>query len=679
MPSGAIYVNPDETDSDNRVTTGEGIVAEAVAEFDGSTGYLNLGELDVAGDDVGFVFHYTPGSVVSGPDERTIVGKWTPAFNNRQVLIRQDEISPDRLILNFSHDGGGGSSQLSDAGLIQPGDTVTGRWLGLSIDVDDGAGNVVLTWWDGGTGATPDWSVHNTDTIATTTGLHQATGDWWVGAWDQTSGPTDFSDGKISALQIFEGLGANTEPAQGTKVFELTPADLARGAEGATEFPASTGQSVTVEGDVTFRPTSFSGVEPTATFDGVAGSREVVPDEAAFQITGSLGLVAKIRAVGATTRGIAGRYTTTSNLRSWRWGIGATRQPYLWFSVDGAGSNSGGNSTIQLPADLDTIDRWVSITLDDATGDITHWDGGTGDVPVWAVHETRSTAYAGQFAAIGADLLIGHGYNTANEPFDGDIPYFALYDGIGDNSAPGLGTKVFERNQADIARAAAAGVGDGENYQSVSGHTVTSHGGVTYAGNAPFVIPADADGLLMWAGVVGNQTGDFPSLVFLGGNAAGGINGPQSLGFFRRDATDEMRARHTVSNGPFVSVDTGWLGLNPAALDVFVVWVDRDNALLHNYRIQPDGTVTETTVDISSVGAILISEGLTSLLGLPGAVSGVVLDAGDTYTEEDIREIARQLHLTYEDGDIPRDGQATILSTDLGATILSSNLKASLA
>lgn len=205
-------------------------------------------------------------------------------------------------------------------------------------------------------------------------------------------------------------------------------------------------------GNVPARAENLRRVEgPTVLMPGTAGNYLSVPDETAFQITGSFGLVAKIKATGATARGIAGRYTTTSNLRSWRWGIGSTRQPYLWFSADGVVASSAGNSTIQLPADIDAIDRWVSVTLDDATGDITHWDGGTGDVPLWAVHQTKSTTYAGQFAAIGADLLIGHGYNANGDPFNGNISYFALFDGIGANTEPGQGAKRLELTPADIA------------------------------------------------------------------------------------------------------------------------------------------------------------------------------------------------------------------------------------
>lgn len=610
----ALAVNPDDTDSDNRVTTGEGIVAEAVAEPVGSSSGLRIAgtgavaQLYPGGTDLAFIIdHGSAGCPV------------TPA------------ISMDTFRA-FNGNGGGILRYTSD-GTLQ---FITGNGVALSafsvvgfgssaavgkrftgFEYDESAGQVEAFWSDDGV----SWTSVGTGSatpIASVTGTAANFDLLYVG--------TETWRAPVADLRLIHGSLSDTP------VLRLTAGDMARGAEGDTSFPASTGQTVTVLGDVTFRPTLFSGVEPSVTggsfqFDGFA-DETLGGNDMAFYWDGVVAL---------DSDGGDDPYLMGCN------GFGANGGFYVRLTAldtpparirfgwsDGTTTNFDNSNTINNLELGDRLRFWVTFQEDDGTGATV--------VRYW------SSLNGGNWVTEGSDTIPSPGFPMGDN--SNDLAINAFNPGGGD--ARNVGT-VYEVGVAlsiddptvrptstaildyalrppDLARLSSAQLAPLDVYTTQGGHEFYERltpGDASFTGDAPLVIPADEDGLLMWAGVAGNPTGAFPNIVRVGHTS------DQRLTIYRRDSGAAHSWSIEDDAGDAVG---GWqlsLGGDLTAGQVLALWVDRSNDLLHGYIIDADGTTVTGTRPLNGAGSITISEGLAVLMSVPGAMSAAVFDRGE--------------------------------------------------
>jgi hypothetical protein len=233
----------------------------------------------------------------------------------------------------------------------------------------------------------------------------------------------------------------------------------------------------------------------SADIDGVDGSGLSVPSSAALSITGSIGLVARIAPDSWTgvLQGIISKSSTNSNQRSYRWGLLTDGTPVLRWSPDG-GSTGTATATAAYTFTAGQA-AWIGVTCDTVVGDVRFWTGGTGVTPTWVQHGASvASAFPGNFAST-SPLLLGAGYvlTTADtrEVLNGILYSAAVYNGVGANTSPVLGTKVFEVNGV---------FGPGNTFTSATAQAVTKLGGVTYVGQDKTLLEATNTGLIRLAG-----------------------------------------------------------------------------------------------------------------------------------------------------------------------------------
>jgi len=243
-------------------------------------------------------------------------------------------------------------------------------------------------------------------------------------------------------------------------------------------------------------PNRGAGFYLSADIDGVDGSGLSVPTSAALSITGSIGLVARIAPDAWSSglqQGIISKTSTDDNQRSYRWGLLTDGTPVLRWST--TGSNTGTATATAAYAFTPGQAAWVGVTADTVVGDVRFWTGGTGATPTWVQHGTSiAAAFPGSFAST-SSLLLGAGYVLSGvamrEVLNGILYSAAVYNGVGANTSPVLGTKVFEVNGV---------FGPGNTFTSATAHTVTKLGGTTYVGQDKTLLEATNTGLIRLVG-----------------------------------------------------------------------------------------------------------------------------------------------------------------------------------
>jgi len=221
-------------------------------------------------------------------------------------------------------------------------------------------------------------------------------------------------------------------------------------------------------------PNRGAGFYLSADIDGVDGSGFSVPTSAALSITGSLGLVARIAPDSWSSglqQGIISKSSTDDNQRSYRWGLLTDGTPVLRWSTGGA--NTGTATATAAHSFTPGQAAWVGVTCDTVSGNVKFWNGGTGVTPTWVQHGTTvAAAFPGSFAST-SPLLLGAGFVLSGvamrEVLNGILYSAAVYNGVGANTSPVQGTKVFEVNGV---------FGPGNTFTSATAHTVTKLGGV---------------------------------------------------------------------------------------------------------------------------------------------------------------------------------------------------------
>jgi len=243
-------------------------------------------------------------------------------------------------------------------------------------------------------------------------------------------------------------------------------------------------------------PNRGTGLYTSADVDGANGSGLTVPSSAALSITGAISFIARIAPDDWTSgivQGIISKTTTTGNQRSYRWVLSTTGVPLFLWSVDGSAS-----ATAQATAPYAFTDgqaAWIGCTVDTVGGAVKFWNGGTAATPTWVQHgSTVSTAFTASFASTSL-LALGVGYiltgTDLREVLNGKLYQAAIYSGVGANTAPGQGTRVFEVNGV---------FGPGTTFTAATGHAITKVGGVSYTDLSQSVLDATAVGLTRLVG-----------------------------------------------------------------------------------------------------------------------------------------------------------------------------------
>jgi len=211
--------------------TADGLVLPGVAGNYASTPDSNA--LDITGD-ITLVARvamtdWTPSAA------QVLNAKWTATSNQRSY--RFDVNANGTMQLYTSADG---AANVSGTSTVAP--TVTdgaSLWVAVSLNVNDGAGNRVYTFWTSTDGVT--WTqLGSTVTTAGTTSIFNSTAPLEFGSI--TTGTTSNLNGTVSVARIYSGSGFTTSGPSGTLVLD---ADF-RTTPGATSFTAATGQPVTV-------------------------------------------------------------------------------------------------------------------------------------------------------------------------------------------------------------------------------------------------------------------------------------------------------------------------------------------------------------------------------------------------------------------------------------------------
>lgn len=226
--------------------TGVGLTGNPVAS---GTNYLNLpgasgdyastpdsAALDITGD-IEFIVYaaaddWTPASSMS------IVGKFTSVGNQRAYLLTL--ITGGFLNLVWSTDGV--SSISIDSTTIVGANDGAGRWVRVTLDVDDGSGNNVVNFYTSTDAsetavASISWTqLGATVTTVGTSSIFNSTALLEIGS--RTGGVSQNFDGKIYKALVYNGIGGTL-----VSFFDATTTP-----SGATSILATTGETYTVQG-----------------------------------------------------------------------------------------------------------------------------------------------------------------------------------------------------------------------------------------------------------------------------------------------------------------------------------------------------------------------------------------------------------------------------------------------
>lgn len=246
------------------------------ATFDGSSSLTTPDSpaLSITGD-ISIATRIIPTSWTSG---LTIVGKYAPGSS--WYLELTSALGAPRLHLTWYEDGTPGTQHIAISNVLSALMMNSGPvWVAATLDVDNGEGWYEGRFW---------WSVDG----ASWTNMGVSSGPGATTIYDSTSPLTigEFFEGDISDVVLWNGIGAGGVPG-GTEVFRLQGIDIPSAS--ATTFPATSGQTVTVNG-ATLVPTERRGM-PTGSGDwrlvierlGTTGA-VVGVDEVGTAVVGSL-------------------------------------------------------------------------------------------------------------------------------------------------------------------------------------------------------------------------------------------------------------------------------------------------------------------------------------------------------------------------------------------------------
>ena len=164
----------------------------------------------------------------------TLANKWLAAGNHKSWLFGVN--TNNKLWWQHSEDGiNNKGTQTSDSTPAYADGTL--QWVRVTLDVDDGAADGTVAFYEGGTGETPSWSSLGTDKVGSTTSIHSGGADVTIGMGsDGTTGPLT---GKVRRVIIKDGI-------DGTVVLDADFTDTAAVTEPFATFTEGSAQAATV-------------------------------------------------------------------------------------------------------------------------------------------------------------------------------------------------------------------------------------------------------------------------------------------------------------------------------------------------------------------------------------------------------------------------------------------------
>lgn len=170
--------------------------------------------------------------------ESTLLGKWNSA-NQRSFRFDVEAVTG---YLMFWGSATGTSPFVNPKSTVAP--TISDGndlWVALTVDVDNGASGHDVKFWTSSDGST--WSqLGSTVTTAGTTSFFNSTQALEIGSYN--NGAAGLKPGTVYYAAVYDGIGANTAPGQGTLVYE---ADFSHPWVG-NRYTDSTGKVSTING-----------------------------------------------------------------------------------------------------------------------------------------------------------------------------------------------------------------------------------------------------------------------------------------------------------------------------------------------------------------------------------------------------------------------------------------------
>ena len=465
--SAVFYIDAAESEGQQRI----GNLGTGGSVLDAQQGSVDSG-LRVVPDD-GYV--YLPGiggNYLSTPDAaalditgdldlrvRVALDDWTPAAITTLIAKYQTNTTRSYL-LDVNTDGtlrlttsADGSAVLRTSSTVATGITDGAvKWVRATIDVNDGAGGRVITFYTSDDGVT--WTTLGSPvTTAGTTSIFSSTSILEVGA--ATTGTQQMAAGKFYRAQVLNGIG-------GTVVLDV---DCTSAVIDRPQFVASTGQVITINNSgrdsndpVWLRHDGSNYVY----LPGVSGNFLSVPDSAGLDITGDLDLRAYV-ALDDWTPAPVGRLVAKYGAvgdRAYMLDLQTTGVLRLTWSADGSTLNTI-SSTVATGVP-DGAAKWVRATLDADNGaggnDIRFFlsDDGT----TWTqLGTTVTTAGIASIVNSAAPVAIGSD-SAGGATLAGQFYRAQVYNGIG-------GTKVLDVDTSVIT------TGSQTTFTALTGQTVT--------------------------------------------------------------------------------------------------------------------------------------------------------------------------------------------------------------
>ena len=296
------------------------------------------------------------------------VGKYTSAGSQKSYYLQIN--ATGALQIGWSANG---SSDLNSVSSVSTGFAAfSPKWIRATLQVNDGAGNNVATFYSSDDGVT--WTqLGTTITTAGTTGIFDSTAPVSVGGVN--AGTASLATGIIYRAQIYNGIN-------GTLAFD---ANFTTVAKLATSFAESSVNAATVtintSGDTGARicgardlvqmtsakmPNYLAGGGSYYGYiNGLSGTTFSTPDSSAISITGDISLVACAALNDWTPsayQALIGKYDYTINQRSYELGVNTNGTLLFSWSLLGV-SDLSATSTV-APTIADGATLWVRVDFD---------------------------------------------------------------------------------------------------------------------------------------------------------------------------------------------------------------------------------------------------------------------------------------------------------------------------
>lgn len=406
---------------------------------------------------------------------------WTPASNS-SVFTKWDGavgqsswnlavLTSGLLRFQWTTDG---STTISVSSSVAP--TVNDRaslWIRVTLDVDNGAGGYVVTFYTSSDGTS--WSQLGTATTGgSTTSIFDGTIQLAIGA---TGTGGSLTAGRIYRAQIYNGIA-------GTLVFD---ANFALASKLTTSFTESSSNAATV----TINSSGATGARISGERDlvnltaasqptylpwggtnygylpGLSGAYYSTPDSAAVSITGDIDIRAYVALPdwsGTTGRAIMAKRDSSGTQYSWQFTKSVNAyQLQFFFTLDGSTQQAAATSSSLSGIVADNGAIWIRVTRVSASGLVSYYyslDGVS-----WTALGTAVTTSGSIFDST-SGLEIGSNRSGTQGLMNGYVYRAQIYNGIS-------GTLAFDFNPATYT--------SGTTFLDSSSNaaTITLNGGAT--------------------------------------------------------------------------------------------------------------------------------------------------------------------------------------------------------